>query len=382
MTARAPAGPAGTTVRHLGRCLHPDHDALLARTAEPSVFLTASWLRSWFEVFGALHRPVNLVVEEGGDLVGAAPLVVRRPERRFPFRMLVVAGQHPTSGEYLEPFARPGRETEVAGAVVDELTGSARRHWDVLIVQRTPADSPMVAALVAALAGRSVPTRLIDTGTAPYCALPADPDALLRGRSRNFRSQVRQTRNRMARLGTVELHQIGPGDTAPAGPQAGPHDQGAGSVPGPDPLTGLDEVIRLHRLRWGTRSSFDTAPKLAFHHRLARRFAAEGRLYLSLLRSAGTTIAGRYDFVYAGKMWCIQGGWDPDHAAVRPGLYLTDAALRWGAARGLREYDFLGGAADYKTRWATGHRPLATLTAANPATVRGRAYAHRVTHRG
>ncbi|MFV0526922.1 MAG: GNAT family N-acetyltransferase [Acidimicrobiales bacterium] len=352
----------GPVVRQLGRRLHPDHDTLLAATAQPSVFLTATWLRTWFEVFGALHQPVNLAIERDGDLIGVAPFVIREPVRQDPVRRLVVAGQHPTSGEYLQPVGRPGQEAEVAGAVVDELTGPARRRWDALVIQRARADSPMVAALAAALRERRVPVRLVDTGTAPYTRLPADPDDLLTGRSRNFRGQVRQTRNRVARLGPVD----------PVEPE----------LSGAALSAGLEEMVRMHRVRWRTESSFDTEPKLAFHRRLAHRFAAEDRLYLSLLRVGGTTIASRYDFVYAGKMWCIQGGWDPSRAQVRPGLYLTDAALRWAAARGLREYDFLGGAADYKTRWATGHRPRVSVVAANPATARGRIYAHLGVRRG
>jgi CelD/BcsL family acetyltransferase involved in cellulose biosynthesis len=357
--ARSTSG--GVTCNQLGPRVHPDHDAVLDRSWNRSIFLTADWLDTWFTCFGHGHDVLNLAVRRRGELIGAAPLAVTRARGPKEVRRLVVAGQHPTAGEHLDLVAAGGDEAVVAETVATVLTGALRRRWDVLTVQRVLADSPVLPPLVAALDRAGCRPRVLPSGTSPYTALPDTVDKLLADRSKNFRGQVRQSRNRVNRLGeTVEVRRL---------------DNGL------DLATGFDELVRLHRARWADESSFDTEAKVAFHRALSRRLAARDRLLLVLLTVDGATVGARYDFVFDDRIWCIQGGWDPEHASARPGMFLTEEVLTWGIERGMREYDFLGGDADYKNRWSTGQRQLVTLTAANPSTVRGRLYGLRQTGR-
>jgi CelD/BcsL family acetyltransferase involved in cellulose biosynthesis len=347
--------------RH-GAEIDADHDALLDRSWNRSVFLTADWLGTWLDCFGPEHDVLNLAVRRKGELIGVAPLAATRPARLHDVRRLVVAGQHPTSGEHLDLVAARGEEAVVAETVVTVLTGALRRRWDVLTIQRILADSPVLPPLMAALDRADCRPRVLSSGSSPYATLPATGDELLSGRSKNFRGQVRQSRNRINRLGeTVEVRRL---------------DNGL------DLDVAFDELVRLHRARWAGESSFDTEAKVAFHQALSRRLAMRDRLFLSLLTVDGATIAARYDFVFDDRIWCVQGGWDPEHASARPGMFLTEDVLMWGIERKLREYDFLGGAADYKERWSTGQRKLLTLVASNPSTVRGRLYGLRQANQG
>jgi CelD/BcsL family acetyltransferase involved in cellulose biosynthesis len=348
------------TCTDLGPRLDPDHDALLDASWNRSVFLTADWLATWLGCFGHQHDVLNLAVRRSGELIGAAPLAVSRSGPAGRVRRLVMVGQQPTAGEHLDLIATRGEETTVAEAVVAVLTGALRRRWDALTIQRVLADSPVLPGLVTALNRAGCQARVIPSGPSPYTELPGTPEELLKGRSRNFRSQVRQSRNRVDRLGEVEVLHLGRGL---------------------DLDRGFDELVRLHRARWAGASSFDTEAKVSFHRALSRRLAAGDRLFLSLLTVDGATVGARYDFVFDDKIWCVQGGWDPAHSAARPGMFLTDDVLRWGIERGLREYDFLGGEADYKARWSTGRRDLVTVVAANPSTVRGRVYGLRMAAR-
>lgn len=347
----------GLSCTALGLHLHPDHDSLLGASGNRSVFLTADWLETWFSCFGSDHDVLNLAVNRRGELIGSAPLVVVPAKGSTDVRRLVVAGQQPTSGEHLDLVAERGSESTVAGAVAKVLTGALRRRWDVLTVQRILADSEVLGPFATALRAAGCRTSVAASGTSPYAVLPGSMDDFLAGKSKNFRSQLRQSRNRLARAGEVTICHLGRGL---------------------DLDGGLEEVFRLHRTRWGDTSSFDTDEKLAFHRRLGRRLAERDRLFLSLLSVDDTVVGARYDFVFDDRIWCIQGGWDPDRASSRPGMILTEDVLRWGIERGLSEYDFLGGPADYKKRWSTAERPLVTLVAANPWTIRGRLYGLRM----
>ncbi|MGI9611752.1 MAG: GNAT family N-acetyltransferase [Acidimicrobiales bacterium] len=344
------------TCEDLGPRVSDVHDAVLEASSSRSIFLTRDWLDSWFDCFGSEHDIVNLAVREGADVIGAVPMVVTRPTSLLEPRRLRIAGQRPTTGEHLDLVAAEGRETSVARAAADALTGTYRRRWDVLTIQRTLEDSPVLAAFADALREAGCRVQLVSTGPSPYITLPPTFDELLAAKSKNFRSQVRQARNRLRRLGSVEVRRVGEHIELEEG---------------------FEELLRLHRARWQGGSSFDTEAKIAFHRQLSMRLVDRDRLYLSLLSIDGTTIGARYDFVYGGKIWCIQGGWDPEYAAARPGMYLTEDVVSWGASKGLEEYDFLGGESDYKKRWSTGERMLVTLVAANPVTPRGVFYGIR-----
>lgn len=340
-----------TTLRESGE-LPIGYDDLLHSRPEPSVFLTRDWIESWVDVFGPQHRLLSIAVHEAEVLVGTAVLAVKT-EGRGRLRRVMFAGQHPTTGEHLDIVARPGFERSVAETVADVLLGPARRQWDVLTMQRLRADSAVIPHFIAAVSGRGHPAKVVETGGSPFLPLPASQDELLQTRSRNFRGQVNQSRNRVGRLGSVVLDVLG--ETL-------------------DLDEGLDDLFRLHRMRWGSTSGFATTDKEAFHRQLAKRLHQNGELYLAVLRVEGRSIAARYDFVYGDKIWCVQGGWDPEFQDARPGMYTTEAVIRWGIDRGLREYDFLAGDHGYKTRWATETRSMVTAVAVNRQTLRGRGY--------
>ena len=329
------------------------YDELLASSAQPSIFLGRAWLESWLDVFGDRHESCFLAVHDGADLVGLAPFVVNTESPRIGLRRLTIAGQQPTSGEHLTVVARAGRERHVAEAVAEQLAGPLRRRWDVLTIQRMLADSPMLAPLTEALRARGCGVEVIETGNSPYLPLPADVDEILRSKSKNFRGQVRQSANRLGRLGTVKI--------ALAGEDI-------------DLDAAFDHLVRLHRLRWSGASSFDSSDKISFHRTLSRRLLDDDQLYLAVLLLDDEPIAARYDFVSHGKIWCIQGGWDPAHSAARPGMVMTEHVMRWGVERGLDEYDFLAGDGEYKDRWSTDARNLVSVVATNPRSPRAQAY--------
>lgn len=333
--------------------LPPGYDELLASSAQPSIFLGRAWLESWLDVFGDRHAPCFLAVHEGTGLLGLAPFVINSDSPRVGLRRLTIAGQQPTSGEHLTVVASAGQEGPVADAVAQQLTGPLRRRWDVLNIQRMRTDSPMLAPLTEALLARGCAVEIIETGTSPHLPLPADVDEILRNKSKNFRGQVRQSANRLGRLGTVTV--------ALAGEEMELDDA-------------FDHLLRLHRLRWSEASSFDSSDKIAFHRSLSRRLLDDDQLYLAVLLIDGDPIAARYDFVSHGKIWCIQGGWDPVHASARPGMFMTEHVMRWGVERGLGEYDFLAGDGEYKDRWATEARDLVSVVATNPRSPRAQAY--------
>jgi CelD/BcsL family acetyltransferase involved in cellulose biosynthesis len=338
--------------------LAPHWNALLQRSRSDSIFLTWEWISTWWEVFGHRFDLLVLTAEDAdGRLLGIAPTMVgrRRTASRLTFRALMIVGQRgDTLAEYLDFIVEPGHEREVTAAFSGFFRRELAAEWDFMAFERILTTSPNLPTLEATMHRPRFVAARDARLKSPHVTLAESWPALLASKSRNFRAQWNNSWNRLHAEGRVEF--LFGGTDMPL-------------------ETALAEVTRLHRERWREKSaSFKTDEYLAFHERLCARLHANGWLLLLLLAVDGKNVAVRYDYVYAGKLWCMQGGWSPEWAAKRVGTLLTGKVIEWGIAHGLAEYDFLGGDSEYKRRWATGERVMTNLTACNTATLRGRAW--------
>jgi len=334
-------------------------NSLLRRSASDGLFLTWEWISTWWEIYGAEFELLVLAAEEDGQVVGIAPLMVGRAKAKLG-RPLVYIGQGvDVTPEYLDLIVARGAEERVTAAFCRELLGPLRARWDVLELERMLSDSPNVAPLQSALGREGVVVLLSDEARSPYAELPRSWDAFLARKSPDFRRKQRYCLGRLSKLGEVQLLVAGrdlPVDDA------------------------LEAIIRLNRDRWeDAGASFRSDAYIEFHRRFARLAEPRGWLALLLLRIKDTVVAGRYDFVYGGKLWCYQGGWRKDHARFSVGDAVLGMTIRWGIERGVREYDFLMGPAAYKDRWCTASRHVVDLTGYNTT---GRAQAFRLLRQG
>lgn len=328
---------------------------LLAASRSNSVFLTWDWIELWWKTYGGSLEPLVLLAEDEGRWIGIAPLMTAPhpgPGGRH-LRTLEFLGQGgDTLSEYLDFIVAPGHEAAVAAAFADHLAGPLRGQWDAMLLQRVLKDSPNVAPFMARFAEHGIDVTPRTETPSPYVQLPATMEALLASKSGNFRYQYQRSRKRLDSLGGVRLLQAGR------------------DLPVAEALR---VVASLNVARWQELgSSFKTERYSQFHGALAERFAERGWLWLYVLALNDEPIAARYDYVYGGKVWCMQGGWKPERQNLNPGTVMTGEVIAWAIKQGLREYDFLGGEDHYKRRWADGERTLVDLEAFNTKTVRGR----------
>ena len=322
---------------------------LLQASGSDCVFLTWEWIASWWEVYGDGFELLVLVARERNELCGIAPLMVKRVGRLF--RSLMFIGQDvDVTPEYLDLIVARGREDEVGAALCRHLVGPLGRRWDHLALERILDDSPnrpVIERTLGELGLELEPCPMVDS---PYAQLGASLEALLDGKSHGFRKQYKNKRNRLQRAGPQRILFAG-------------RDVGVDRA--------LDELIRLNRERWQEQgSSFRSERYIRFHRRFCAEAAPRGWLALALLELAGEVVAARYDYVYGGKLWCYQGGWDPRHRDLNLGDNFIALIIEWGISQGLREYDFLAGEAAYKDRWCTSRRSLTDLHGYN-RTARG-----------
>jgi CelD/BcsL family acetyltransferase involved in cellulose biosynthesis len=248
-----------------------------------------------------------------------------------------------------------GREDEVAEALARALGDGRLGDWDELRMTAMSGDDPLVASLAAALERRRLTVRVASTSLAPFIPLPATWDAYTKALGSSRRYVVTRSLRELVAWsgGHWELRRARtPGDL----------EEGAA-------------VLRaLHAERWsaeGRSGVFASARFRAFHDTVMPRLLAGedgASLDLSWLVVRGSPVAASYSIVYRGKLHFYQSGRSAEAPkAVRPGIALHAMGIRAAIEAGLREYDFLGGAARYKRELSLATRPLVALRAVGPS---------------
>jgi CelD/BcsL family acetyltransferase involved in cellulose biosynthesis len=333
-------------------------DSLLERSSSNSFFLTHAWITTWWNVFGRNCKLLVLLARDGKELVGVAPLMIAPGRARWnrSIRHLMFLGQHEeVYPEHLDFFVERGREAELSGALADHLLKRHQHEFDVVHFEHVLADAACAPAWSSAFAKAGIDLTLTNRMPCPSIELPSSFEIYMARRHKHFRRQVRYYDRKLTAKTPVRYLIV-------------PKDIGI--------ERGLEEIIRLNRDRWGEEGqSFRTPALIDFHRRVAPILAQKGQVLLMLMAMDDRIVAGRYDFVYSGKVWGYQGGWLREFEHSSLGTVLLARVIQWSIENGLREYDFLGGAARYKDQWSTTKKELADHVGYRPRSLAGQAYA-------
>lgn len=334
--------------------LEPEWNALLRDSAADAIFLTWEWLDTWLEVYGDGGEWVILTARnQEGQLLGVAPMMLERcagPVGRWMRRVILVGQKADTASEYLDWILRRGYEAEVVLAFCNYLLSRQCAPWDLLCFGAMRADSATIPLLEKEFAARGQTLGVEVTTTAPYLTLPSTWTSFLESRRAKFRQRLKKfhcDHSVAIRLVSRDM-----------------------SV-----AQGMDKIRELNERRWGEkRQSFLSQRYTRFHDRVAERLHSQGYLLLIFLEADGVIIAGRYDFVYGGKGWSFQGGWLPEWEKESAGKLILTEIMRWCIDHGIKEYDFLGGAAAYKSDWTDETSQIVDITGCNPKSWRAKCY--------
>ena len=117
----------------------------------------------------------------------------------------------------------------------------------------------------------------------------------------------------------------------------------------------IDELFVLHAKRWTIKdddvSGFDNEMSRRFHRNIAANLAAQDGVRIFVLRCDARPVAACYCFLFDGRLFFYQPGWDPGFRQFHAGKILLGHALQYCFAQGIREFDFLRGTEEYKFDW-------------------------------
>jgi CelD/BcsL family acetyltransferase involved in cellulose biosynthesis len=331
--------------------------ALLERSASAEPMLSPAWLLAWWQVYGdgrALH--VGLF-HDGDQLVGLAPLCKRRFSHRpgIPFQRLEFLGSEVDENdgvcsEYLNVIAQRGREAEVADALARALADGAFGTWQEIVFAAMDGEGAMPALLQAAFDSHGLRAESRTVDAAPFLSLPENWDAFLPTLDKKTRQNLVKPVRDLDRWADADwqIHRV---ESAA------------------DLETGWNILQQLHNQRWqqgsGVEGAFARPRFLAFHRLLLPELLKHGQLELCWLVARGEPVAVHYEIHANGKAYFYQCGRKLDMPSpLRPGAALLSLALQHAVAKGLREYDFLGGMAPYKLQITQTSRSIVELRVA------------------
>ena len=312
-----------TTAEELA-ALAPEWARLWRLASGATPFQAPAWLLPWWRHFGQ-GELVVLCAVESDRLAGLLPLYLYDEP---PLRKLLPVGIG--NSDWLDAICLPGRERELAGALLAAIAGRAER-FDVCDLQPLPPTSPLLEAAAAGLADERIALE-----PRPVLQLAGDEvEASLPPRRRR---QLRYYRRRAETAGRLRFETAAPASLGEL----------------------LDAFCALHAARWARQGLpgvlADEAVR-AFHAEAAPALMEQGLLRLHALRLEERIVAVLYGLLAKGRFHFYLSGFDPDLGGLGVGTLVIRHAMEQAIREGAREFDFLRGREAYKYRWGALDRP-------------------------
>jgi CelD/BcsL family acetyltransferase involved in cellulose biosynthesis len=308
--------------------------ALESRVQQRSHVSAFDFLAAWYRQYAGEYGGTPLIglAWRGSDLVGVAPLTVRRGRvGRIPVIRVDFAPNDSVAGEFLVEDDQP----DVVGALVDSLVHT-RTKFDVICLNGFDPASPQLLALRHAAARHRLAMQMEDHACA-VVDLRKGYEAYRAGLSSHYRRNLNQKARKIAATGfTVE---------------------GVQQTQGVETLEAcIPRMIGINEASYKLQGQ-----RLADRHRgfladVVRRFGARGMLRLPILSIGGQDAAFILGVLERGCFYDITLAYDESFAKLSPGAFLMQEALQHLAAAGVHTL-VSHGAHEYKKHWATAFIP-------------------------
>ncbi|MFN2308213.1 MAG: GNAT family N-acetyltransferase [Gammaproteobacteria bacterium] len=326
--------------------LGEEWDSLLDRGRPYTYFLRPDWNRLWWKYCAPDGAHLYLITcrDPHGALVGLAPLYWRQFQfLGIPLRELQFLGMgiQLKSSEYMDLIARPGQEQAVAAAIADRLHRSD--DWDRICLWQMLRDSVMFPHTASSLSTKS---ELHACDRAPYIDTSTSWQPYKASLGRSMRRNIEYYPRRLFKRYACEF----------------------GCVRDSSELDdALDALIHLHQARWqgqGEPGTFSDPAVAELLREAARHSLPRDRLRLWTLKINGTTEAALIGFLDNGALHYFQKGFNPAYTQEDIGTAMLALCIRdCFEDPAIRAFDFMGGGAAYKDRWAHTSREIISYQA-------------------
>ncbi len=312
-------------------------------------FNTWVWLYQWWQHYGEGKLLHLLVLKSHGRPVGIAPFYLQNAVmlnciRYRKLRFIGAGGD--TSPDYLNVIAEPAMRDAVVQAVVDSIFTST--DWRELWLSDINVEAPLYQSLVKrtqqspGLTPESPPNALFINH------LAATWDDYRQSLSRKRRKQINHQHNRLEKAGVSSIRVCETPEEI---------------------VTAYRAMIDLHHKRWASKGAlggFRSDAYIQFHESIVRQWAAEDRIWMTVMTLNDAIIGVQYAYRWRGCVQFFQSGFAPEHTDLSPGSMMFNYSIKHAIETGMQEIDLLKGAYDYKSAFSNDVRYTASVVYIKP----------------
>lgn len=313
---------------------------LLANSAADTIFLTHTWMSSWWEAYhpGEIWA---LAVHEGEQLVGFAPWF--RLTRADGKRVIYAIGSVDVT-DYIDVVICRGYEDTVLSVLADYLAANSDQ-FDELCLCNFPEDSPTLVHMPRLLKDRGFSVSIDVEDVCPVVVLPEDWKTYVTSLDSKERHELRR-KLRRAGGGTEKV------DWYIVGPE---HDLDAE----------LAQFMRLMAASGDEKQEFlEDSANAKFFRYVIPRIAERGWLQLAFLTVNGDAAATYLNFVYGDRVLVYNSGLEPQaYGHLSPGIVLLARLIEYAIKQQYTVVDFLRGNESYKYKLGGKDTEIFTITA-------------------
>lgn len=311
-------------------------DRLLLATPDHTVFQSYAYQRLWWRHFGSDDELFIAIILRDGAVRGIAPLQIRTVQYHGRYcRLLGFIGSR---WEVDRPtFLFPAGGVELLRVLVSFLARCADR-WDICHLYEQPTGSPGLECLDDAFRAAGYLVGRTRDSDCPYLAIGGTWQQFLAGKSQTFRKNLKAAGRKLREAGDLQYRVY----------------DAASEV-----LQQLDTYRDIEARSWKSAEGVGVsrgADYFAFYRELAEVFARQRAFVIRMLTVNGKAVAGTFGLAYDGVFHSLQIAHDREFSRCSPGTYLEALEMEECFGRGYREYEFLGGFLNNKSRWTSTFR--------------------------
>lgn len=281
-----------------------------------SIFVLPTWLKVWWQEFGAGAELYLSAFRERETIMGIAPLLVNEGVASFIGSADVC--------DYLDFVIARGRERDFFKVLLDNLRKKGIIKLDLRPLRP---DSTVVTYLVSMAQERGYQVSCKPEDVSSELDLPSTWDEYLNILTVKQRHEVKRKLRRLEEAGNVRYHIVE--DTSAV------HEA-------------MDTFLRMFRESRKDKAAFMTTRMESFFRSLARAMAEAKLLRLGILELNTLPVASVLCFDYNDRVYLYNSGYDPRFSSLSVGLLSKVLHLKDSIQKGKKKFDFLKGAEMYK----------------------------------
>jgi hypothetical protein len=285
--------------------------------------------------------------ESTGEIEGIGPFCLQelRLLYLFKFRKIIFIGSDKAASDFLDFIIRPKSEDNVLKSIHEYLNNISDK-WDIVEIGPIDDRSSSIGFVKENVDGK-YKNLIFNAEICPYLKLTEDYEKLLQSLSSNIRQNLRRRMKCFKNEKGMSFSIVSTREKIEEN---------------------IDRLFSLHIDRFKSksgrrniRSSFNGSEIKRFHYDIASSFLDNQWLKFYFLSYEDEPIASLYAFKYEDKLYYYQSGFSRNWEKLSLGTVLFGYAIKDSINERLKEFHFLRGEEQYKSRWTRDYRETKNL---------------------